>query len=33
MLILAIFIVLMHIGIDVLYTLIDPRIRFGRVGS
>jgi peptide/nickel transport system permease protein len=30
-LILAIFIVLMHIGIDVLYTLIDPRIRFGRV--
>jgi peptide/nickel transport system permease protein len=30
-LILASFIVLMHIGIDVLYTLIDPRIRFGRV--
>ena len=30
-LILAIFIVLMHIGIDVLYTFIDPRIRFGRV--
>ncbi len=30
-LILAIFIVLMHIGIDVLYTVIDPRIRFGRV--
>ncbi|HJU57355.1 MAG TPA: ABC transporter permease [Actinomycetota bacterium] len=30
-LILAIFIVLMHIGIDVLYALIDPRIRFGRV--
>jgi peptide/nickel transport system permease protein len=32
-LITAIFIVLMHIGIDVLYTLIDPRIRFGRVES
>jgi peptide/nickel transport system permease protein len=32
-LILAIFIVLMHIGIDVLYTLIDPRIRFGRVDA
>jgi peptide/nickel transport system permease protein len=32
-LIVAIFIVLMHIGIDVLYTLIDPRIRFGRVES
>jgi peptide/nickel transport system permease protein len=30
-LILAIFIVLMHIGIDVLYALIDPRIRFGKV--
>jgi peptide/nickel transport system permease protein len=30
-LILAIFIVLMHIGIDVLYAFIDPRIRFGRV--
>jgi len=23
--------VLMHVAIDVLYTLIDPRIRFGRV--
>lgn len=32
-LILATFIVLMHIGIDVLYTLIDPRIRFGRVDA
>jgi peptide/nickel transport system permease protein len=30
-LILAIFVVLMHVGIDVLYTVIDPRIRFGRV--
>jgi len=30
-LILAIFVILMHIGIDVLYTLIDPRIRFGRM--
>jgi peptide/nickel transport system permease protein len=30
-LILAIFVVLMHVGIDVLYTVIDPRIRFGRM--
>lgn len=30
-LILAIFVVLMHVAIDVVYTLIDPRIRFGRV--
>ena len=30
-LVLAIFVVLMHVAIDVLYTLIDPRIRFGRV--
>lgn len=30
-LILAIFVVLMHIAIDVLYTWIDPRIRFGSV--
>jgi len=29
-LILAIFVVLLHILIDVLYTLIDPRIRFGK---
>jgi peptide/nickel transport system permease protein len=28
---LATFVVLMHVAIDVLYTLIDPRIRFGRV--
>lgn len=32
-LILAVFVVLMHVVIDVLYTLIDPRIRFGRVGA
>jgi peptide/nickel transport system permease protein len=32
-LILAVFVVLMHVAIDVLYTLIDPRIRFGRVGA
>lgn len=30
-LVLAVFVVLLHILIDVLYTLIDPRIRFGRV--
>ncbi len=30
-LILAVFVVLLHILIDVLYTLIDPRIRFGKV--
>jgi peptide/nickel transport system permease protein len=30
-LLLAVFVVLMHVGIDVLYTLIDPRIRFGRM--
>jgi ABC-type dipeptide/oligopeptide/nickel transport system permease component len=30
-LILAVFIVVLHVLIDVLYTLIDPRIRFGRV--
>jgi peptide/nickel transport system permease protein len=29
-LLLATFVVLTHVGIDVLYTLIDPRIRFGR---
>lgn len=29
-LILAVFVVLLHILIDVLYTLIDPRIRFGK---
>lgn len=32
-LILAIFVVLMHVAIDVLYTLIDPRIRFGRMAA
>ncbi len=32
-LVLAVFVVLMHVVIDVLYTLIDPRIRFGRVGA
>jgi peptide/nickel transport system permease protein len=26
----AVFVVLAHVGIDVLYTFIDPRIRFGR---
>jgi peptide/nickel transport system permease protein len=30
-LILAVFVVLMHVAIDVLYTVIDPRIRFGRM--
>lgn len=30
-LILAIFVVLLHVVIDVLYTFIDPRIRFGRI--
>ncbi|HEV2951007.1 MAG TPA: ABC transporter permease, partial [Actinomycetota bacterium] len=30
-LLLATFVVLTHVGIDVLYTLIDPRIRFGRM--
>lgn len=30
-LLLATFVVLMHVGIDVLYTMIDPRIRFGRI--
>lgn len=30
-LILAVFVVLMHVAIDVLYTFIDPRIRFGRM--
>jgi peptide/nickel transport system permease protein len=29
----ATFVVLFHIGIDVLYTVIDPRIRFGKVAS
>jgi peptide/nickel transport system permease protein len=28
----AVFVVLTHVAIDVLYTLIDPRIRFGRAG-
>lgn len=32
-LVLAVFIVLMHVAIDVLYTLIDPRIRFGRMAA
>jgi peptide/nickel transport system permease protein len=32
-LILAVFVVLLHVAIDVLYTLIDPRIRFGRMES
>lgn len=27
----AVFVVLFHVAIDVLYTLIDPRIRFGRI--
>ena len=27
----AVFVVLVNLAIDVLYTLIDPRIRFGRV--
>lgn len=27
------FVVLVNVAVDVLYTLIDPRIRFGRVGS
>ncbi len=30
-LVIAVFVVLIHVGIDVLYTFIDPRIRFGRV--
>ncbi len=30
-LVVAVFVVLAHVAIDVLYTLIDPRIRFGRV--
>jgi peptide/nickel transport system permease protein len=30
---LAVFVVLMHVAIDVVYTLIDPRIRFGRVAA
>lgn len=30
-LILAVFVVLLHVLIDVLYTFIDPRIRFGRM--
>lgn len=30
-LVLAVFVVLMHVVIDVLYTVIDPRIRFGRM--
>jgi peptide/nickel transport system permease protein len=27
----AIFIVVLHLAIDVLYAVIDPRVRFGRV--
>jgi peptide/nickel transport system permease protein len=32
-LLLAVFVVVVHVGIDILYTLIDPRIRFGRVAA
>ena len=32
-LLLAAFVVLSHVAIDILYTLIDPRIRFGRVAA
>ena len=32
-LVFACFVVLINLVIDVIYTLIDPRIRFGRVAS
>jgi peptide/nickel transport system permease protein len=32
-LLLAAFVVIAHVAIDILYTLIDPRIRFGRVAA
>lgn len=32
-LLLAAFVVIAHVAIDILYTLIDPRIRFGRVSA
>jgi peptide/nickel transport system permease protein len=32
-LLIALFIVIAHLGIDVIYALVDPRVRFGRVAE